>query len=203
MPMVEPEVIMDGSHDIDDLLRGHRGDAAFAVRLAVRAQRHARRHHPEGLDGRAGHRPAARRPAVEEVAAATLQCLKSTVPAIAAGHRVPVGRPERRGRHRAPQRDEPHGPEPVAAVVLLRPRHAVGRAEAVVAGPGQQLRQGAADRVRARPRQRPGRARPVEEGGVSAFASAAQKTPALCRRFFCRTLQLAVRNFHNPCKCLC
>src|SRR5690606_31032732 len=49
-----------------------------------------------------------------------------------------------------------------AAVVLLRPRHAAGRAEAVVAGPGRQLRRGAGHRVRARQGQRPGRAGAVD-----------------------------------------
>ena len=37
-----------------DLLRSHRGRAAFAVRRAVPAERDARRHHPQGVDGRAG-----------------------------------------------------------------------------------------------------------------------------------------------------
>ena len=52
VPMVEPEVLMDGDHDIDDLLRSHRSHAAFAVRRAVRAERDARRHHPQGQHGR-------------------------------------------------------------------------------------------------------------------------------------------------------
>ena len=139
VPMVEPEVLMDGDHDIQTCYEVTEVDAAFAVRRAVQPERHARRHHPQGLDDRAGQgqrraRVGRRRrrehPDVPEDRRA----------GDPAGHRVPLRRPERRGRHRAPRRDEPHGPEPVAAVVLLRPRDAVGRAEDLVAGPGQQRR---------------------------------------------------------------
>ncbi len=51
VPMVEPEVIMDGEHDIDDCYRGHRKSAACAVQCAVPAQRDAGRHHPESQHG--------------------------------------------------------------------------------------------------------------------------------------------------------
>ena len=44
---------------------------------------------------------------VEDVAGATVRCFQWTVPAGGARHRVPVRRPDRRARHRAPRRDEP------------------------------------------------------------------------------------------------
>ena len=84
VPMVEPEVIMDGSHDIDTCFEVTEVDAALAVRLAVRAQRDARRHDPEGSMVLPGTH-SGEKASVEEVAAATLQVLKSTVPATLPG----------------------------------------------------------------------------------------------------------------------
>src|SRR5690606_19579077 len=76
----------------------------------------------------------------------------------------------------------PHGPEPVAAELLLRPRDAVGCAEAVVAGHRCQRRQGAGDGVRTCSRQWPRGAGAVE-GGVTRHPLR-MKTPASSRRFF-------------------
>ncbi len=86
VPMVEPEVLMDGDHDIETCYEVTEVDAALAVRRAVRAERDARRHHPEGLDGRrrqglrrAGQRRGSRRshPAVPEVAPCRRSCRAS------------------------------------------------------------------------------------------------------------------------------
>src|SRR3546814_3992736 len=75
-------------------------------------------------------------------------------------------------------RDEPPGAEPVAAELLLRPRDAVGGAEAVVAGPGEELRRRAGHRVRPCPRQRHGGAWPVGKGGlISAPCSPEERRP--------------------------
>ena len=139
MPMVEPEVLMDGDHDIQTcyevtevtlrslfdalynqnvMLEGTILKASMIVPGKDSGEevdgRRRRREHPDVPEDRRAGDPA--------------------------GHRVPLRRPERRGRHRAPRRDEPHGPEPVAAVVLLRPRDAVRRAEDLVAGHRQQRR---------------------------------------------------------------
>ncbi|MGY0620434.1 class I fructose-bisphosphate aldolase [Lysobacter sp. A378] len=84
VPMVEPEVIMDGNHDID---------ACFEVsEITLRSLFGSLYEHNVMLEGtilkasmvlpgtRSGEKAS-----VEEVAAATLQCLKSTVPAILPG----------------------------------------------------------------------------------------------------------------------
>ncbi|MGY0558922.1 class I fructose-bisphosphate aldolase [Lysobacter sp. A421] len=84
VPMVEPEVIMDGNHDID---------ACFEVsEITLRSLFGSLYEHNVMLEGtilkasmvlpgsKSGEKAS-----VEEVAAATLQCLKSTVPAILPG----------------------------------------------------------------------------------------------------------------------
>ena len=146
VPMVEPEVLMDGNHDIEtcyevtEVVLRSLFDALYEqnVMLEGTILKASMVVSGQGLR-RAGLGRGSRRvdPDVPEVDRA----------GDPAGHRVPVRRPVRRGRHRAPRRDEPHGPEPVAAVVLLRPRDAVGGAEAVVAGHRRQRRQGAGDRA--------------------------------------------------------
>jgi fructose-bisphosphate aldolase class 1 len=118
-----PEVLMDGDHDLETcfdvteatlralfgalyehnvMLEGTILKASMVVsgqglRRAGRHRRGRERDHPLPQVHRAGR---------------------------AAGHRVPLGRPVRRGRDRAPERDEPDRQAAVAAQLLLRPRHA-------------------------------------------------------------------------------
>jgi fructose-bisphosphate aldolase class I len=136
VPMVEPEVLMDGDHDIETCYE--------VTEVTLRALFDALYNQNVMLEGTilkasmvVPGKGCEEQASVEEVAG-----VHPDVPEVGgagdpAGHRVPVRRPERRGRDRAPRRDEPHGPEPVAAVVLLRPRHAAGRAQAVGAGHGR------------------------------------------------------------------
>ena len=98
--MVEPEVLMDGDHDIE---------VCYDVTEAtLRSLFGALYEHNILLEGTilkasmviSGKDCPDQAPA-DEVAEATLRCLKASVPAIAARHRVPVRRPVRRVRDRA------------------------------------------------------------------------------------------------------
>src|SRR5262249_54764844 len=102
----------------------------------------------------------------------------------AAGHRVPVRRPERRAGDRAPERDEPDRPASVAAVVLVRPCDAAGGAEAVGQGHASQFRRGAEDRLAAREGEWPRRAGPMAEGRLEIQVSGGTETGATRRPFF-------------------
>ncbi|MBX9399956.1 fructose-bisphosphate aldolase class I [Lysobacter sp. BMK333-48F3] len=84
VPMVEPEVIMDGSHDIDTCFE--------VTEVTLRSLFGALYEHSVLLEGTILKASmvlpgtlAADKASVEEVAAATLQCLKSTVPATLPG----------------------------------------------------------------------------------------------------------------------
>ena len=84
--------------------------------------------------------PATRRPSragVDEVAERTLDVPLQARAGRRAGDRLPLRRPVRRGRDRAPERDERARAAPVAAVVLVRPRAAGAGAE----GLGRQARE--------------------------------------------------------------
>ncbi len=132
VPMVEPEVLMDGSHDIEtcyevtEVTLRSLFDALYQQNVMLEgtilkaSMVLPGKDSDEEASGRGSRR-------------VDLMCLKSTVPAILPGIVFLSGGQSRRGRDRASRRDEPHGPEPVAVVVLLRPRDAVGGAEAVVA----------------------------------------------------------------------
>jgi len=84
VPMVEPEVIMDGSHDIDTCFE--------VTEVVLRSLFGALYEHNVVLEGTIlkasmvlPGSSSGEKASVEEVAAATLQCLKSTVPAILPG----------------------------------------------------------------------------------------------------------------------
>ncbi|SDY74507.1 fructose-bisphosphate aldolase, class I [Lysobacter sp. yr284] len=84
VPMVEPEVIMDGSHDIDTCFE--------VTEVTLRSLFGALYEHSVLLEGTIlkasmvlPGTTAAEQASVEDVAAATLQCLKSTVPATLPG----------------------------------------------------------------------------------------------------------------------
>ena len=85
MPIVEPEVLMDGDHDIDALLRGHRSGCSRRSSSELFAQRVAL----EGMILKpnmviSGKKCAKQAP-VEEVAEKTVQLLKACVPAAVPG----------------------------------------------------------------------------------------------------------------------
>jgi fructose-bisphosphate aldolase class I len=84
VPMVEPEIIMDGSHDIDECFQ--------VTEVMLRSLFASLVEHNVVLEGcilKASMvvpgTTSGEKVSVEEVAAATLQCLKSTVPAILPG----------------------------------------------------------------------------------------------------------------------
>ncbi|GAB3729149.1 fructose-bisphosphate aldolase class I [Luteimonas pelagia] len=84
VPMVEPEVLMDGSHDIDTCFE--------VTEVVLRSLFGALYEHNVLLEGTIlkasmvlPGKDSDEQASVEEVAAATLQCLKSTVPAILPG----------------------------------------------------------------------------------------------------------------------
>ena len=138
VPIVEPEVLMDGDHGIDQ---------CFEVTEFVLKETFQELYYQKvALEGmilkpnmaisgkkatnrasRRGGRGENRSPA-EELRAAR-----------GAGHRVPVGRTVRRGSHRASRRHEPDRRPAVEADVFLRPRAAGRTAEGVV-GQGREHR---------------------------------------------------------------
>ena len=132
VPIVEPEVLMDGDHTIE---RSSTSTAA-ALRGRVRQLLHEQRCALEGMllkpnmvlpgydCAEAGVRRGDRR-------GDGARASGDVVPAAVPGHRVPVRRPDRRGGDGAPRRDEQARPAPVAAVVLVRPRAAGAGAEGV------------------------------------------------------------------------
>ena len=128
VPIVEPEVLMDGDHDID---------RCFAV-----TERVLKTTFNELFDAHVmlegmvlkpnmviSGKKAAKRASVEEVAEKTVTVLKVCVPALVRGHRVPVRRPKRRRGHRPSRRHEQDRQSAVAAHLLLWPRAATRAAD--------------------------------------------------------------------------
>ena len=72
----------------------------------------------------------------EVAAAKTVHNLKRHVPALVAGHRVPVGRPERGAGDREPERDQRDGRDALAALLLVR----AGAAGLCASPPGEGTR---------------------------------------------------------------
>jgi fructose-bisphosphate aldolase class I len=78
--MVEPEVLMDGSHDIDVCYDVTEVTLRSLFASLYETERDAGRHHPQGQHGRVRQGvPGAG--VVDEVAEATVRCLKASVPA--------------------------------------------------------------------------------------------------------------------------
>ena len=108
VPIVEPEVLMDGEHTIERAVRGHLRRARRAVRGPVRAAGAPRGHAAQAEhgdarlrlltagDGRGGRGGDGAVPPRHG-------------PGRGPRHRVPLRRPVRRARHRPPQRHEPAG----------------------------------------------------------------------------------------------
>ena len=172
VPIVEPEVLMDGDHDID------RCYAATEWTLKrVFEQLYDQRVALEGMvlkpnmvvaGKKCGKRAGHRRGRGEDPAAA--QGLRS---GRRSGHRLPVRRPVRRGCDRASRRHEQVGRPALAAHLLVWPRAAGGAAK----GLGRKEREcrSRATRLRAsRHDEQPGGARPMEigageEGGMKSL----------------------------------
>ena len=130
VPIVEPEVLQDGTHTLEQSAK-----ATGRVLQALYTELHDQRVDFTGtllkpnmvLSGY----EASDRAGVDEVAEATLELLLQARAGGGARDRLPLGRPDRRGRDRAPERDERARAAPVAALVLVRPRAAGARAQGV------------------------------------------------------------------------
>ena len=85
VPIVEPEVLMDGDHDIDRCYARHRVGAQDRVRAALLPARRARRHGAQAQHGDLRQESAKNRAGVEEVAEKTVKLLKACVPAAVPG----------------------------------------------------------------------------------------------------------------------
>jgi hypothetical protein len=136
VPIVEPEVMMDGEHPIE-----RHYEVTEAVLHALFERLHAHRLHLEGLLLKVNMILAGTdcpdQASVAAVAEATWRCMRRTVPAAVPGIVFLSGRAGRHARDRAPQRAE-HEPAPtVAAQFLLWPRAAGARAEGVGRSGGQ------------------------------------------------------------------
>ena len=129
VPIVEPEVLMDGDHDIDRCYSVERMGAEGDLRGALLQPHRARRHGAQAQHGDRRARSPRSKASVEEVAEKTVRLLKACVPARGAGHRVPVRRPVRRGGDRPPRRHEQARPPPLEAHLLVWPRPAGRPAE--------------------------------------------------------------------------
>ena len=136
VPIVEPEVLMDGGHTIEQSFH-----VTSRVQHAVFTELRDQRVEPEGMLlkpnmvlsgirlrcgglGRRGRRMDGQVPAAPRSVCG-------------AGHRLPLRRSERRGRHREPERDERPRAASVGAVVLVRPRAPGARAEGVARREGE------------------------------------------------------------------
>ena len=144
VPIVEPEVLMDGDHTIETSF-----DVTSRTLHAVFTELRDQRVHFEQMLLKpnmvlSGYEASAarRRPGGRRGDRALLPAARAGG---GAGDRLPLRRPDRRGRDRPPERDERDGPASVGAVVLVRARAAGAGAE----GLGR----------RGRERRRPGRRR--------------------------------------------
>ena len=119
VPIVEPEVLMDGDHTIDRSYEVTSAvlDALYEALFLQRVRLDGTLLKPNMvLSGYSCPQQAS----VEEVAEAIGPLLPVDRARGGPGDRVPLGRPERRGRHRPPQRHEPAGRPALAAQLLLR-----------------------------------------------------------------------------------
>ena len=123
VPIVEPEVLMDGDHSIDDSAK-----ASGRALQALYTELHDQRIDLRGtilkpnmvLSGYA----ASERAGIDEVAERTLEVLYRHVPAAVPGICFLSGGQTRRGRDRPPERDGPARAASVGALVLVRSRAA-------------------------------------------------------------------------------
>ncbi len=105
VPIVEPEVLMDGSHSIErcEEVTSMVLHAVFQALFEQRISLESMLLKPNMVvPGKASSRPAS----VQDVATATLRCLRRTRAGGGARHRVPVGRSERPAGDRPSERDQ-------------------------------------------------------------------------------------------------
>ena len=146
VPIVEPEILMDGDHDLAAC------EAATGSTLAVLFEQLAA--HRVDLAGtllKVNMIVPGKGNAVQDddraIAEATIRVPHGVRAARGPRGRVPVRRHDRRAGHQPPQRDEPARRGPVGAVVQLRARAAGALAPGVARRPGE--RRGGAARARA------------------------------------------------------
>ena len=165
VPIVEPEVLMDGDHDIDRCY----GVTEWVLKETFQ-ELYYNRVALEGMvlkpNMAVPGKKSSKRAGVEEVAEMTVRLLKNW-------HRLPVRRTIRRGSHRPSRRHEPHGPFALETHLLLWPRLAGRPAKGVVRKTGQR-RRSPARLLPPRPHERPRQPGAVEsgfgeEGGVEAI----------------------------------
>ena len=126
VPIVEPEVLMDGDHDADRC-------AAVTewVLKTVFEQLYYQRVALEGMVLKPNMvvpgKKSAKRASVAEVAEKTVRVLEVLRAGLRSGHRLPLRRPVRRGGDRASRRHQQARPAALARHLLVRPR-AAGRA---------------------------------------------------------------------------
>ena len=120
VPIVEPEVLMDGGHTLERCY-----EVTEATLQAVFNELFSQRVVYEGMllkpNMVVSGKDCPQQAGPDEVAKATIRCFERRAGG-GAGDRVPLRRPGRRGGHRQPERDERARPAPVGAVLLLRPR---------------------------------------------------------------------------------
>ena len=137
VPIVEPEVLMDGDHDIDRCYDVTRARAQQDLPGTARPARRARRHGAEAEHGRSPARSARKQASVAEVAEKTVRMLKACVPAAVPGIAFLSGGQIRRGGNRPSRRHEQDRRPAVAADLLLWPRAAGRAAEGLVRQVGE------------------------------------------------------------------
>ena len=120
VPIVEPEVLMDGDHDIASSYR-----VTSKVQNAVFTELHDQRVELEGMLLKpnmvlSGY-DCAEQASDKDVAEADAPVPEPQRAGGRARDRLPLGRPERRGRDGAAERHERARPAPVGALVLVRP----------------------------------------------------------------------------------
>ena len=142
VPIVEPEVLMDGDHDIDRCYDVTQRVLNKTFQELRDPARRTRRHGAEAQHGdfrqevrEAGFRRGSRRE--DRAAVEGLRARRR------AGHRLPLRRTIRRGSNRASERHEPDRRAALEAHLLLWPGAAGGAAEGVV-GQGREHRRGPA-----------------------------------------------------------
>ena len=172
VPIVEPEVLMDGDHTIErceevtEWTFNAVYEALYVNRVVLETLRAETDHGDirQGLPAAGGGR-------------GSRGTHGAGAEAHGAGsgrrHRVSLGRAKRRARHRAPERDEQAlcRPSAVAALVLLRPRAAAAFAESMEGRRGQRRRSAggaAAPRAHEQPRMRRSLQRRLERQALAA-----------------------------------
>ena len=138
VPIVEPEVLMDGDHDIDRCY-----EVTQRVLNKTFQELRVQRVALEGMilkpNMAISGKKSRSRPPSQEVAEKTIRLLKACVPGGGARHRLSFRRAVRRRSDRASQRHEPDRQPALAADLLLWPR-AAGRAAEGVVGQGRKRR---------------------------------------------------------------